>query len=236
MHDAIIAAMFKFVHAWQPGDSWEPLAADGFVGIEAASSADGQSDADESSPADAPVVSWKVVDSTAATGSGGGRLVMALESAEAATFTLFAPPAETPLRCGNALRNYADRFDTAKAMIANSPPFTSAAALWNVLEAAHHPRVFVALDLNAAVAAGERAVVLVPTLNLRIGMVRAGHVEAEVADYARRLAGIGFDGYVVTDPPAGPDRAASSIAIAAAFRAVLPPARPLKKAPVKAAK
>lgn len=196
--------MFKFVYAGQPGDAWETLAGDGFVGVEF----------DGELPPGVPC----------AGGRGGGAYVV-------------AEGLSGPMpRVGAELRARAEREPERLILVPNTGPFSTAADLWTVLEAAHHERVKVAIDLTAARQAGQSASVLVPTLNLRIGLVRASIQSDDVTEYARRLAGVGYEGYVVCDPPPGPDRPAAARALTAAFRAVFP-AKPTKKpAPAKAAK
>lgn len=209
--------MFKFVHAWQPGDTWEPLAADGFAGIEVGGPAIPEL------PAGAAVIGRRHATSGDDLAEGGAYVIVPPEH---------GPAAEAGVR----LRGAACRTDPARLLVPNDGAFTTPLALWTLLEAARHPSVRIALDAAVAHSNGQRAAVLVPTLNLRIGVVRVEAIDDELADYARRLAGIGFDGYVVTDPPAGVDRAAASVAIAAAFRAVLPPIKPVKKVPAKVAR
>lgn len=223
--------MFKFVHAWQPGDSWEPLAANGFIGIEC--------------PAMAPAANLPTgvrvvgLDSVTLIDSAEGVAMVADAPDVAPAYSIdFYTDSSAASEMGEMLRETVADYPPGCLVLASNAVRRTPAArvLWDILEAARHPQVKAALDIDAAQAVGERAAVLVPTLNLRIGVVRAGHIEAELADYARRLAGIGFDGYIVTDPPAGPDRAAASLAIAAAFRAVLPPVKPVKKTPAKVVK
>jgi hypothetical protein len=117
-------------------------------------------------------------------------------------------------------------------LVENGGAYASPHSLWLLLEDARHDRVKVALDIDAVIAAGVRPSVIVPTLNLRIGLVRARTPGEPVLKFARRLAGFGFGGYVVIDPPAGPDRAKAASELVMQFRSIFP-AKPVKKVPAK---
>jgi hypothetical protein len=200
--------MFRFVYAIAPGDPFDAaLAAEGFIGVESDRSA---------------------ADGVAIIGCRGK------SAAEGAHYVVWPAVTGTATVEGVALRAAADQRPETLILVENGGAYRGALDLWTLLEAARHPRVKIAVDADRAIADGQRAAVIVPTLNLRIGLVRVRQFDAEAADYARRLAGIGFEGFVVIDPPAGADRQNAARAIAAAFRDVLP-SKPVKKAPAKAA-
>ena len=137
----------------------------------------------------------------------------------------------TTATCGKMLRDTAEQIGAPLVLMYESGgAFATPHALWGLMEAAHHPRVKVALDVDAVRAAGLTAAVMVPTINLRIGLIRVRTAHAELTDYARRLAGIGFEGFVVIDPPAGPNRGEAAEALAAIFRDIFPK-KPVKKVP-----
>lgn len=139
----------------------------------------------------------------------------------------------TSKQCGDMLRQTAGQFSGPNLLFPPSGPFISPRLLWQLLEDARHERVKIALDIDSVIAAGVRPSVIVPTLNLRIGLVRARTPGEPVVKFARRLAGIGFGGYVVIDPLAGPDRAKVADELIAQFRSIFP-VKPAKKVPAKA--
>jgi hypothetical protein len=199
--------MFRFVYAWQPGDAWESLAADGFVGVECDGPApDGVAHVGTRQNAGAPV-------------------------AAADGYVIVPPPSLPASAAGRVLRELADQRPDERLLVESGGAFTSAHALWTLMEATRHQRVGVALDLDASRRAGEVPSVLVPTLHLRIGLVRVHTPADDLSGYAKRLAGVGFDGWVVLDPPAGNDRPAAAWTLAATFREIFP-AKPPKKAAV----
>ncbi|MGC4031017.1 MAG: hypothetical protein QM754_04620 [Tepidisphaeraceae bacterium] len=152
-------------------------------------------------------------------------------------YVVLPPGDDSPAKLGPQLSRLAETLagTNAEIYIENGGAFRNSPEIWRLLEAAHHPRVKVALDLDRAQADGSVPSRVIPTLNLRIGLVRVRSPLENLADYARRLAGIGFGGYVVLDPPAGDDRVAQAAALAAVFRGIFP-AKPVKKAvPAKAA-
>lgn len=215
--------MFRFVFAWTPADTWDAaMAAEGFVGIECAG--DG--------PANVPVVGRR----SNATAFGPGRLdVQQISLPDGGAYVaLPALAGVSEERQGRLFSQLAETTDRL-VLIENGGEFQSAHSLWSLLEAVRHPRVKIAIDVSRAAVADSPAAVLVPTLNLRIGLLRVSENSPDLVDYARRLAGIGFEGWIVIDPPAGIDRIAAAREMAAVFRGIFP-TKPAKKAvPAKAA-
>ena len=197
--------MFRFVYALAADEPVDPKwTADGFIGIEAEELRDGVRRVGIQGAPDV-----------------AGDLAYVIQ-----------PPAgidAVPAVFGKRLKDQAERLPNQMILVESGGAFATPHALWGLMEAAHHPRVKVALDVDAVRAAGLTAAVMVPTINLRIGLIRAQTVHAELTDYARRLAGIGFEGFVVIDPPAGPNRAEAAEALAAVFRDILPK-KPVRKA------
>ena len=203
--------MFQFVYACLPNETVDPGDLDGFVGVENAA---GER---------ITTIGWHV----------GAQLTGLPDDV---AYLIASPPARSPATLGIALRGLAEQVRRPTVLFENTADVTGAFQLWTVLEAAHHPRVRVALNVDAVRTAGQTAAVLVPTLNLRIGLLRVRTPGDDLTDYARRLAGIGFEGHIVCDPPPGPDRLAAAKALETTFRGVYP-TKPAKKAvPPKPAK
>ncbi|MGN6627430.1 MAG: hypothetical protein ACTHLN_12510 [Tepidisphaeraceae bacterium] len=158
-----------------------------------------------------------------------------------------APPRATlpTAILGHRLREAAERWPTTQILIDNGGAFATAPALWALMEAALNPRVKVAWQPEAqdstASAAGSpgrenspetSAAVIIPTLNLRLGAVRLRRWDHQAMDICKRLAGIGFEGWMVLDPidtPAGASRTAAAADLAAQIRQLIDPPKPAKK-------
>jgi len=143
-------------------------------------------------------------------------------------------PGTSPVDAGHDLHEQAEAHHDVQILQANGGAFVSPRELWQVLEAANHRRVKIAWDAALGREAGRRAALVVPTLNLRLGLVRIDREDDEALAYARRLAGIGFGGFIVIDPPAGEaeGRFATAQKIAATITAAIAPRKPAKPAAV----
>ena len=127
----------------------------------------------------------------------------------------------------------ADAIDDKPALVEPSQRFRTVRELWNLLEKLGRPDLKIAWPAAWGEAVGERASVVVPVLNLRLGLVRVRDASPETLDYARRLAGIGFKGTMTVDPPAGNDRRTAASVVAKTIRDVIDPPKPVPKAVVK---
>ncbi|MDB5325063.1 MAG: hypothetical protein JWM57_632 [Phycisphaerales bacterium] len=198
--------MFRFVYALAADEAADAKwAADGFIGIESAEPRDGL-----------PRIGVHGVPGDA------GELAYLIHAP--------AGPDAVTAPFGKQLKEQAERTPETMVLVESGGAFSTPHQLWGLMEAAHHPRVKVSLDLDAVRAAGLSAAVMVPTINLRIGLIRVRTAQDDLTDYARRLAGIGFEGFVVIDPPPGPNRGEAAEALAAIFRDILPK-KPVKKVP-----
>ena len=95
---------------------------------------------------------------------------------------------------------------------------------WQVMEAAGRANIRLAWPADTF----EPPSLVVPTLNLRIGLLRVTKLDERAKDYVRRLAGVGSSAYVVIDPPAGEDRIADAHAAMTALHAIVAPPKPAK--------
>jgi hypothetical protein len=219
----MMPGMFRFVYARQPGESFETLAGDGFVGVETGGDTGG--DTGVYGPAGMTRVGLRLAGDLSEAALGA----IAADAGYVAAGPAFGPAP----KFGRAAHDVLERRPGLTLMVEAGGPYVTPHALWTLLEAVHHPRARIALNLDTATADGQSPAVVVPTLNLRIGLVRVATPGPVILEYARRLAGIGFEGYVVCDPPAGADRPAAARELAASFRSVFP-AKPAKKpAPAK---
>lgn len=100
--------------------------------------------------------------------------------------------------------------------------------LWNFLEMLGLPRVKLAWPVRLGNQTNQSPAMVVPVLNLRIGLVRVEDIEPVTLDYVKRLAGIGFEGYFVVDPPSSEDRLGEARKIVEVVRDILQPRKPLK--------
>ncbi|MGN6725775.1 MAG: hypothetical protein ACTHLZ_07630, partial [Tepidisphaeraceae bacterium] len=161
---------------------------------------------------------------------------------------LMPPRATLPTATlGHRLREAAERWPTTQILIESGGAFATAPALWALMEAALNPRVKVAWQPEAqdstASAAGSpgrenspetSAAVIIATLNLRLGAVRLRRWDRQAMDICKRLAGIGFEGWMVLDPsdtpadtpadmPPGASRVAAAADLAAQIRQLIDP-------------
>lgn len=92
-------------------------------------------------------------------------------------------------------------------LVENRVTFRRSRDLWLVMEAANHPAVAAAWDVDSADGIGESPAVSVPTLNTRIHYAqftwRAGGDKAIVEPLLTRLLGIGYEGWVALRAVAG---------------------------------
>lgn len=100
--------------------------------------------------------------------------------------------------------------------------------LWNFLEMLGLPYVRIAWSTRVGKRTNQSPAVVVPVLNLRIGLVRVEDASEVSLDYVKRLAGIGFTGYFVVDPPVSEDRLGEARKIVEVVRDILQPRKPLK--------
>lgn len=100
--------------------------------------------------------------------------------------------------------------------------------LWNFLEMLGQPNVKIAWSVRLGIRTNQSPAVVIPVLNLRIGLVRVEDVGEISLDYVKRLAGIGYEGYFVVDPPASNDRLGQARMIVEVVRDVLQPRKPVK--------
>jgi len=162
-----------------------------------------------------------------------------------------APPRATlpTATLGHRLREAAERWPTTHILIESGGAFATAPALWALMEAALSPRVKIAWQPEAqdstASAAGSpgrenspetSAAVIIPTLNLRLGAVRLRRWDRQAIEICKRLAGIGFEGWLLLDPsdtpadmPPGVSRVAAAADLAAQIRQLIDPPKPAKK-------
>ncbi len=106
--------------------------------------------------------------------------------------------------------------------------------LWQLIESVTNRRVRIAWSAEWGAQAGISPAAVVPVLNLRIGAVRVADAQATTIEFAKRLAGIGFEGYLIVDPPASEDRLGEARKIAEIVRDVIQPRKPVKPAAKKA--
>jgi sugar phosphate isomerase/epimerase len=110
------------------------------------------------------------------------------------------------------LGDYAARHGVT-ILVENRLTFRRSRDLWLVMEAANHPAVAAAWDVDVAGEVGEPPGVSVPTLNHRIQYAqftwRVGGENAIVGKLLTRLLGIGYEGWValhaVAESAEGPD-------------------------------
>lgn len=92
-------------------------------------------------------------------------------------------------------------------LVENRLTFRRSRDLWLVMEAANHPAVAAAWDVDRADEVGEASAISVPTLNHRIQYAqftwRAGGDNAIVWKLLTRLLGIGYEGWVAPHAVAG---------------------------------
>ncbi len=110
--------------------------------------------------------------------------------------------------------------------------------LWQLAESIHSKNVKLSISSEWGKAYEQVAARVVPTLNHRIGAVCVKSDETEIAlDYARRLAGIGYNGLLVIGNPANTSGVEVAGKLAESVRHLLqPPVKPkaaVAKAPVK---
>lgn len=216
--------MFRFVYARLPNESVDPSALDGLVGVEIAGG--------EALLPDGPPVLGRRAEARVL-----GGLASSLAAVPVDGYVVLPASEQPPAAFGRELVRSANTLAgvNASIFVENGGAYRNSPELWRLLEAAPHPRVKVAIDLDRARADGSVPSRIVPTLNLRIGLVRVRTMQPDLVEYAKRLAGIGFSGYVVLDPPAGENRVHSAGELATIFRGIFP-AKPVKKAvPAKAA-
>jgi hypothetical protein len=114
--------------------------------------------------------------------------------------------------------------------------------LWHLVESisneAARRRVRIAWSAVDPLTRDVAPAAVVPVLNLKLGLVRVADGSARTMEYAKRLAGIGFGGWMIVDPPtesadAHPTRRDAAIAIAQGIRTLLAPPKPARPTPIK---
>ena len=126
------------------------------------------------------------------------------------------PSARNLTSIGHALRLAADRL-RCDLLIESGGAFSTVHNLWHLSETVAHPRVKIAWNDTA----DAQPAVIVPTLNLRLGAVRLHDYSDRTESYIKRLAGIGFDGWLVIDPSEKMDRIEHAVAIIGQIRKLL---------------
>jgi len=106
--------------------------------------------------------------------------------------------------------------------------------LWLFWESLTRPNVRLAWPAEWGVKTGQTPAGVIPVLNLRLGAVRVTDGQAATIDFAKRLAGIGFDGYFIVDPPASEDRLGEARKIVEIVRDIIQPRKPVKAVAKKA--
>jgi hypothetical protein len=113
------------------------------------------------------------------------------------------------------------------SLLVDVPPGTEVRAAWQWLEATDRPNVQLAWPADAP----DRPALVVPTLNLRIGLVRITRLDEKAQMFVRRLAGVGSSAFIVIDPPAGEGRLETARSIAHALYETVVPPKPSKIKP-----
>jgi hypothetical protein len=109
----------------------------------------------------------------------------------------------------------------------------TARGLWQLVESITRRNVRIAWSEQIGQKTGQSPAQVIPVLNLRIGCARVSDADATTLDLARRLAGIGYEGLLLIDPPVGDDRFGTARAIAEVIRDVLVPRKPVKPVAAK---
>jgi sugar phosphate isomerase/epimerase len=93
-------------------------------------------------------------------------------------------------------------------LLENEPARGSVSRLWRAIDGINHPSVACCWNPENGRAAGELPLVSIPTLNSRIRMAQFGDVSSPAIPTQKilqRLAGIGFDGWLLVDRPSEDD-------------------------------
>jgi hypothetical protein len=145
-------------------------------------------------------------------------------------------PVHTRHALARRLDELASSFPADRLLLVSPAPSDSLRDTWQLCELLTHRNVRIAWDATPDTAASQPPGVAIPTLNLRIGLVRVRDGGPQTLEIARRLAGIGFEGYFLVDPTTQEDRVGAARQIVEVVRDLLQPRKIAKAAPAKVVK
>ncbi len=102
--------------------------------------------------------------------------------------------------------------------------------LWIIIESITHKNVKLAWSADWGSRTDQPPAAVISVLNLKIGLVRVGDAGDMTLDLVKRLAGIGFEGLFVVDPPQSSDRLGEARRIVEIVRDIISPRKPVKAA------